>query len=179
MSLRRADVANGSFGVDQMATAISAPGRWRPTASPIELPDCGRPTELPSSRHSGKPAFGHQLPFVAGGDPVARLDLVTPRLVTRPAGADPLTKRRKWSGHHRHRADAPSVLCHRCGRHRPRGQVALRQLAPQPLQRFDVTLCFHALAAMIRALRLRGRPRLRNSPRQKNLRVPGWFRRLF
>jgi len=68
MSLRRADaVANGSFGVDQITTAISAPGRWRPTASPIELPDCGRSTELPSSRHSGKPGIGHYQVLAADG----------------------------------------------------------------------------------------------------------------
>jgi len=42
MSLRRADVANGSFGVDRIATAISALGRRLPAATPISLPACGR-----------------------------------------------------------------------------------------------------------------------------------------
>ena len=63
MSLRRAGVANGSFGVDQIATAISAPGRRRSDASPISLPNCGRSTWTAS-----QPTFGktRDRPIAAG-----------------------------------------------------------------------------------------------------------------
>jgi len=46
---------------------MSLMGRWRPTASPIELPDCGRSTELPSSRHLGKPGIGQKATLTTGG----------------------------------------------------------------------------------------------------------------